>query len=531
MRSVRKLILLLASLAAFAAFASGAGAFPTSGFTIWTIAGDGTTCSTAPNCGDGGPATSAQFHGPSGVAFDTAGNLYVSDTFSNEVRRISPSGTVTRFAGNGTACTTAPNCGDGGPAANAQLNLPTGLAVTAVGDVLISDALDHEVRKVSPSGVITRFAGNGTHCTTAPNCGDSGPATAAQLWNPGGLAVDSAGNVLIADGLDNEVRSVSPAGVITRFAGTGTACSTAPSCADGPATGARLNTPAGVAVDSAGNVYIADQSDNEVRKVSPSGMITTLAGNGSSCGAPPNCGDGGAALSAQLTTPTGIAVDGSGNVYVTARDEAELRVILPSGMIQRVAGNGTPCSSPPVCGDGGAATNAQLNLPFGIALDAAGGIYIGDVQDNEVRWLTGPQGGPVGPAGPTGSQGPAGARGPGGAAGPAGNVELITCKAVTKTIVKRAHGKRRKVQVKKQQCTARSVTGTVKFTVATAVDRATLSRAGVVYAKGIRVRGVGVGSRFVLRELRPLSSGRYTLSLRERHGRRWVTVARQIKIV
>ncbi len=199
---------------------------------IFTIAGDGTTCSTAPACGDGGPAISGQFNGPEGVTVDAAGNVYVADAAldvyvdpiigDNEVRRVSPSGRITRIAGNGTTCANPPACGDGRAATRAQLSLPGGVAVDSAGNVYIADTGDNEVRRVSPSGRITRIAGNGTQCTHAPVCGDGGPAKRAQLNSPDGVAVDSVGNVYVADTGDSEVRTVSPSGTISRIAGNGT---------------------------------------------------------------------------------------------------------------------------------------------------------------------------------------------------------------------------------------------------------------------------------------------------------------------
>ena len=235
--------------------------------TIKTIAGDGTRCQAAPACGDGGPATEAQLL-PVGVAVDAAGSVYIGDFGDNEVRKVS-GGVISRVAGDGRACTNlaaTPSCGDGGPATAAQLGQPWGLAVNSDGDLFIADSNDEEVREVTPGGTITTVAGNGAVCRAAPTCGDGGPATSAQLWAPHALAIDTAGNLYIGDANDAEVRRVTPAGTITRVAGTGTRCSSAPACGDGgSATAAQLSSNDGLATDGAGNVYIADSGDNEIR--------------------------------------------------------------------------------------------------------------------------------------------------------------------------------------------------------------------------------------------------------------------------
>lgn len=354
--------------------------------TIWTVAGNGTGCRSAPVCGDGGPASAATIAYPQGVALDSAGNLYVVDWGDSEVRKITPSGRISVVAGDGTACLTAPACGDGGPATSAELAFPTGVAVDGHGDIFIADAGDDEIREVLPDGTITRFAGTGVDCQGAGNCGDGGPARSAQLSSPDGVAVDRSGNVFIADTGDNEIREVSR-GTIATVVGDGSQCTTAPSCGDGgPAVIAQLNFPESVAVDGGGRIYIADNGDNEIRVVAR-GTISLLAGDGSPCAAPPACGDGGAATKAQLNVPEGVAVDGAGNVYIADWGDNEVRVVSRSGKISRVAGTGTTCAAPPACGDTGAATSAELGSPHGVAVDDAGNLYIGDTFDDEVRLI------------------------------------------------------------------------------------------------------------------------------------------------
>src|SRR5439155_1238793 len=224
--------------------------------------------------GDGGTATSAQLAQPSGIAVDTAGNLYVADTRNQRVRKVTAGGVISTVAGNGTFGFS----GDGGPATSAQLSTPDDVAVDAAGNLYVPDLGGQRVRKVTPSGVISTVAGNGTHGFS----GDGGPATSAQLafFSGGsGVAVDVAGNLYISDNGNNRVRKVTADGVISTVAGNGTFGFSGD---EGPATSAQLNFPLGVAVDSAGNLYIADSDNTRRRKVTAGGVISTVAGNGTS---------------------------------------------------------------------------------------------------------------------------------------------------------------------------------------------------------------------------------------------------------
>jgi sugar lactone lactonase YvrE len=344
---------------------------------IITVAGTGSLGYS----GDGGPAASAQLDLPRGVAVDASGNLYIADTNNNRVRKVSStSGIITTVAGNGICANTALGCysGDGGPATSAGLNSPGGVAVDANGDLYIADADDCRVLKVSAGGIITTVAGSGW-CGYS---GDGGPAASAMLWQPLGVAVDATGSLYIADAYNSRVRKVSPAGIITTVAGTG-GCWISPiycySGDGGPATSAELSYPLGVAVDVTGNLYIADAMNGRVRKVSAGGIITTVAG-GCSCSSP---GDGGPATSA-FVSPWGVAVDASGNLYIADAGNGRVRKVSPAGIITTVAGDdglGYP-------GDGGLATSAELNEPSGVAVDARGDLYIADALDNRVRLVT-----------------------------------------------------------------------------------------------------------------------------------------------
>jgi sugar lactone lactonase YvrE len=336
------------------------------GGIITTIAGNGTTFS----AGDGGPATSAEMVRPTGLGLDSAGNLYVTDTTDNLVRRILKNGTISTVAGSPSYQTAFG--GDGGPAISAQIYQPTAVSFDASGNLYIADSSNARIRQVSAiTGVITTVAGGGA------STGDGGQATSAQLKYPDGVALSSTGAMFISDLYGYRVRMVSGGGTISTLAGTGTAGSSGDG---GPAANAQLNGPSGVAVDASGSVYVVDSSGSSgrVRKVGVDGTISTVAGGGTA-----NPGDGGLATAAQLGTwASGVAVDNAGNLYVT--DISRVHQISPSGIITTIAGNGTTGYS----GDGGPATNAQLAVASGIAVDSSGNIYVADNNNSAIRMLT-----------------------------------------------------------------------------------------------------------------------------------------------
>jgi sugar lactone lactonase YvrE len=237
--------------------------------------------------------------------------------------------------------------GDGGPATNARLSQPSGVAADGAGSVFVADYANCRIRRVLPNGVISTVAGNGN---SLGNIGDGGPATNAQLWTPQAVALDSTGNIFVADASNHRIRKVSTNGLISTVAGVG---SLGYSGDGGPATQAQLVGPSGIAVDVAGNLFISDSSNNRVRKVSSNGTITTLAGKG----AFGFSGDGGPATSADLAFPEGVAVDGAGNVFVADEGNNRIRKISPNGQITTIAGTGAEGFS----GDGGPATSAALN--------------------------------------------------------------------------------------------------------------------------------------------------------------------------
>jgi len=324
-----------------------------------------TVAGSAVPLGDGGPATAAQLSLPHGLALDSQ-SLYIVDSGNNRVRRVDlAAGTITTFAGGG-----ALSWGDGGPATAAQLNAPFGVVVDPANRYLyIAEGAGHRVRRVDlATGVITTFAGTGV----AGFSGDSGPATAAQLNTPQGVAIDSQ-NLYVVDSVNERVRRVDLAtGVITTFAGTGVAGFGGDG---GPATAAQLNTPRFLAVAS-GYLYISDSSNHRVRRVDlATGTISTSAGTGVAGFS----GDGGPATAAQLNQPRFLAVD-SRNLYVSDASLRVRRVDLATGTITTFAGTGAAGFS----GDSGPATAAQLNLPLGLAVDSAN-LYIADTNNNRLR--------------------------------------------------------------------------------------------------------------------------------------------------
>jgi len=332
------------------------------GQNITTCAGTGT----GGFSGDGGPATSAMLFHPAGIAEDVSGNIYIGDNLNSRIRKINTSGTITTVGGNGTAGFS----GDGGPATSAQFKNPNGVAVDLSGNLYFADYNNNRIRKISTSGTITTVAGNGTPGFS----GDGAAATLAQLNSPSGVAVDASGNIYIADQLNSRIRKVNTSGIISTVAGS---AFQGFSGDGGLATLAELSLPNAVTIDPMGNLYIADSQNNRIRKVITSGIISTIAGNGTQGFS----GDGGPATSAALYRPMDVRVDLTGNVYFTDYWNQRVRSINTSGIINTIAGNGTSGFS----GDGGPATSAQLYCPFAMLVSASGNIYLTDQLNERVR--------------------------------------------------------------------------------------------------------------------------------------------------
>ena len=285
------------------------------------------------------------------VAVDGAGNVFVADYENHRIRRIDPQGVITTFAGSGIRG----YAGDGGPATAAHLDSPMGVAVDGAGNVFVADYENHRIRRIDPQGVITTFAGSGIR----GYAGDGGPATAAHLRWPRRMAVDGAGNVYVTG--TSTIRRIDSQGVITTLAAT-------------------LNSPHGVAVDGAGNVFVADTGDHRIRRIDPQGVITTFAGTGGG-GWGGYGGDGGPATAARLDSPRGVTVDGAGNVFVADTYNARIRRIDSQGVITTFAGTGEWGYS----GDGGPATEAQLNYPTGVTVDGAGNVFVADSGNHRIQ--------------------------------------------------------------------------------------------------------------------------------------------------
>jgi len=331
--------------------------------TITTVAGTGEHG----NKGDGGPAVEAQLNAPTGLALDGAGNLYIADSGNHRIRRIDTEGIITTIAGTGERG----NAGDGGPATRAKLNFPNGMALDGAGNLYFSDRRNHRVRRIDTLGTITTIAGSGG---MKGYSGDGGPATLAQLNFPTGIGVDNGGNLYITDRDNHRIRRVDTSGVITTVAGTG---EEGHGGDGGPAVMAQLSGPHGLAVDGSGNLYIAETPNDRIRRVDTSGVITTVAGTGETG----HGGDGGPAVMAQLSGPHGLAVDGSGNLYIADTWNDRIRRVGTSGVITTVAGNGKRGYS----GDGGPAVMAQLSGPHGLAVDGSGNLYIADAWNHRIR--------------------------------------------------------------------------------------------------------------------------------------------------
>ncbi len=332
---------------------------------ISTIAGTNSAGAGA----DGISGVLSALNSPSSVAVDAAGNIYIADTGNNRVRRLNAQGAIMTIAGAGASGFS----GDGGDAVSALLNGPQGVAVDGSGNVYIADTGNHRIRKVSPQGIITTIAG------ADPAAGDNGPAVSARLFEPGGLALDPAGNLYISDTLNNRIRRISGSGVISTVAGAGAA---GYSGDGGPALQARLNNPQGLALDPAGNLYIADTGNNVIRRVSPSGQITTVAGTGELG----NAGDFGPAVQAQLFNPNAVALDRAGNLYIADSANNRIRVVDGSGTIRNLAGD--PGGQPGYAGDNGPPSSAKLRYPRALAVDEAGDIFVSDYFNCVIRRIS-----------------------------------------------------------------------------------------------------------------------------------------------
>jgi hypothetical protein len=342
---------------------------------ISTFAG----CGTCTIPGDGGPATAAAVSAPNSGAFDKYGNYYYAEILNQKVRKISTLGIISTVAGIGGS---GGSTGDGGPATAARLSSPTSVILDTLGNLYIADLNNMKVRKVNiTTGIITTIAGNGTGAFS----GDGGAATAASLWGPQDICLDKYGNLYIADQVNIRVRKVSTAGIISTFAGNGGFSATGTGDG-GAATTATFNFISGLVADDTGNIYIADFNAGKVRKVNTSGIISTFAGNGTAT----YIGDNIPATSAQFS-PLRLGINDSGNIVIGDKYNRRVYRVDHSGILHTIAGNGATGYS----GDGGPATAASIDFPGGIVFDACGNLYIPEVNDNRIRKVTFPGTAPV----------------------------------------------------------------------------------------------------------------------------------------
>ena len=314
---------------------------------VSTLAGSGT----AGFANETGAA--AQFNYPRGVAVDASGNVYVADVTNNRIRKISSAGKVTTLAGSGTSGNA------NGTGVAAQFNFPYDVAIDASGNVYVTDYMNDRIRKITPAGVVTTFAGGSEGFA-------DGTGAAAQFNGPIGIALDASGNLFVADYWNNRIRKITSAGVVTTFAGSTEGSD------DGTGTAAKFNLPCGIAVDASGNMYVADRGNNRIRKITSSGVVTTLAGSTKGFA-------DGTGTAAKFDSPAGIAVDASGNVYVGDEFNHRIRKITSTGVVSTFVGNGT------VGFTDGAGATVQFQNPFGVTLDASGNLYVGDTYNHSIR--------------------------------------------------------------------------------------------------------------------------------------------------
>jgi uncharacterized protein (TIGR03437 family) len=315
---------------------------------------------------DGTPAVRGFLNGPTGVTFDASGNMVVADQYRNRLLKITPDGLLYTIVGNHRGG----NSPDNIPAADTTLDAPSRVKFDSGGNLYIADQNHQRIRKIDPNGLITTVAGDGN----AGFSGDGGLATRASLGYPVGMAFDTAGNMFVADGENHRIRKVTPNGIITTFAGTGVAGFSGDG---GPASKASFNHPSDLDFDNTGNMYVADDRNHRIRKITPDGTVSTVAGNGFGRFS----GDGGPATAASIYYPNDLYVAKDGSIYIADTGNDRIRRVDTRGIITTVAGNGAYGNT----GDGGLAPQASLTDVRGVTMDAAGNLFIGDTSNNRVR--------------------------------------------------------------------------------------------------------------------------------------------------
>jgi sugar lactone lactonase YvrE len=306
---------------------------------------------------DDGLGAGAGFYQPNGVAVDAQGNLIVADMLNNKIRKITPEGLVNTVAGNGNSGSTD------GAATTASFWNPSGVAIDSVGNIYVADDLNHKIRKINSEGMVSTYAGNGSEGSA------NGPALEASFNNPTGLAIDALGNLIVADYSNHKIRKITPGGIVSTLAGSGLQGSS-----NGGGSFARFFYPGSVAVDALNNVYVADRYNNMIRKINPAGNVSTLAGSLNSGSAD------GKGSAARFNWPTGIATDSTGNLYVADNGNLKIRQVSPKGVVTTLAGSGDYGS----INDTGKLSS--FHFPFGIGVGKNGTVYVAD--NHKIRQLT-----------------------------------------------------------------------------------------------------------------------------------------------
>ena len=321
-------------------------------YTVTTLAGDG-------NLGTkDGPGNVAEFNLPTSLGVDGAGNIFVADVLNNRIRKITPAGQVSTWAGDGTATFKE------GKGTAAAFDGPVGLAITFNGELVVADTYNNRIRKITTAADVSTLAGNDTIGFK------DGTGKAAEFASPFGVAADAVGNVYVADTYNYSIRKITPAGEVTTLAGNGSY-----GYQDGTGSAARFSFPSGLAVDEAGYVYVADKNNHRIRRISPAGEVVTLAGDGT-----PGFKDDTGPL-AKFNFPFGVAAGAHGHIFVTDGSNNRIREISPTGLVITIAGNGDEGSK------NGVGTNATFRFPYGIAVDGTGNIYVGDGGNFLIRKL------------------------------------------------------------------------------------------------------------------------------------------------
>jgi sugar lactone lactonase YvrE len=330
---------------------------------VTTLAG----CSNCPSGSADGAGSAARFNNPNGIGVDGNGNIYVADEYNNSIRKVTPAGVVTTLAG-----LAAPDYSTNadGIGSTAWFSNPYGVAADNSGNVYVADADNNSIRKITPTGVVTTLAG-----TTGKSGSADGTNNTALFSEPGGVAVDSTGNIYVADTYNSTIRKVTADGVVTTLAGSASGSGST----DGTNNAARFDSPEGIAIDSAGILYVADSYNNTIRKVTPDGIVTTLAGKAGYSGS-----DDGTGSDARFSYPVSLALDGAGNVFVADLDYAIIRKVTPDGVVTTLAG----CAVCPYGAFDGTGTNALFTAPWGIAVDHAGNVFVSDYGNYTIRRIT-----------------------------------------------------------------------------------------------------------------------------------------------